>query len=250
MGRLDNRVAVITGGAKGLGRAAALRLASEGAQIGIVDMSDAGETVAEVKKAGGVAEAWKADTTDEDQVNETFQKIGRRFGGRIDILVNNAGILAPRKAWNEWTKKDLAHYAEVNYLGYFNCTKAAYPFMKGGEHGRVINVASRTFFMGNPGQLPYVASKGAVTGLTWNLAKELGEDGITVNAVMPGMVPTEGSKEINPGDEIFERLVQGQAIKKQVMPEDLAGLIAFLASDDAALITGQSIIMDGGGYLH
>ena len=248
MARLDERVAVITGGAKGLGKAAALRLASEGAQIGIVDLADASETKAEIKKQGGAAQAWKADVTQEDQVNKAFEAIGERFG-RIDILVNNAGILAPRKPWNEWKTEELERYIQINYLGYFRCAKAAYPFLKKSQHGRVINIASRTFYMGNPGQLPYVASKGAVQGLTWNLARELGEDGITVNAVMPGMVPTEGSLELN-SSEVYERLVQNQAIKRQVMPEHLAGLIAFLASDDAELLTGQSIICDGGGYLH
>lgn len=248
MGRLDNRIAIITGGAKGLGRAAAIRLASEGAQIGTIDFADASETVNEINKTGGTAEAFKADVTSEEQVTQAFEAIGRRFG-HIDILVNNAGILSPRKAWNEWTKQELERYIQINYLGYFNCAKAAYSLLKQSRHGRLINVASRTFFMGNPGQLPYVASKGAVQGLTWNLARELGPDNITVNAVMPGMVPTEGTLQYNQQDA-YDRVMGNQAIKKQVMPEHLAGLIAFIASDDAEMITGQTIICDGGGYLH
>ena len=248
MGRLDNRVAVVTGGAKGLGRAAAIRLASEGAQIAIIDFADASGTRDEIRSAGGTAEVWQADVTSEDQVNKAFEGIGARFG-HVDILVNNAGILSPRKAWNQWTAEELQRYIDINYLGYFRVAKAAYPLLKQSQHGRVINIASRTFFMGNPGQLPYVASKGAVQGLTWNLARELGEDGITVNAVMPGMVPTEGTLQYNQPDA-YQRVMGNQAIKKQVMPEHLAGLIAFVASDDAEMITGQTIICDGGGYLH
>ncbi len=248
MGRLDGRIAIVTGGAKGLGRAAALRLASEGAQIGIIDLVDASRTRDEITKAGGAAECWQCDVTLEDRVIQTFQAVGQRFG-HIDILVNNAGILSPRKPWNQWASEELQRYIDINYLGYFKVAKAAYPLLKQSQHGRVINVASRTFFMGNPGQLPYVASKGAVQGLTWNLARELGEDGITVNAVMPGMVPTEGTLQYNQ-PEAYERVMANQAIKKQVMPEHLAGLIAFIASDDAEMITGQTIICDGGGYLH
>jgi NAD(P)-dependent dehydrogenase (short-subunit alcohol dehydrogenase family) len=248
MGKLDNRIAVATGAAKGLGRAAAIRLAADGAQIAIIDLGDASDTCKEIKTAGGTAEAWRADVTQEDQVKQAFEGIGARFG-HIDILVNNAGILSPRKAWNEWTAEELQRYIDINYLGYFRVAKAAYPLLKQSQHGRLINIASRTFFMGNPGQLPYVASKGAVQGLTWNLARELGEDGITVNAVMPGMVPTEGTLQYNQ-PEAYQRVMANQAIKKQVMPEHLAGLIAFVASDDAEMITGQTIICDGGGYLH
>jgi NAD(P)-dependent dehydrogenase (short-subunit alcohol dehydrogenase family) len=170
------------------------------------------------------------------------------YGG-LDILINNAGIIAPRKDWQEWQKADLERFAEVNYIGYFLAIKAAYPMLKASEHGRVINIASRTFFMGNPGQTPYVSAKGAVIGLTWNMCKELGADGITVNAVMPGQVATEGTRAYNP-EEMFERTMQNQAIKKRVEPHHLAGLLAFLASDDAALISGQSIVCDGGGLLH
>ena len=248
MSRFEGRIAVITGAARGLGRAAALRLSSEGAHIGIVDVADASQACEEIRSNGGVAEAWRCDVTDEEQVEHAFKGVDERFG-RIDVLVNNAGILAPRKPWHTWAKEEIERYIDINYIGYFLCARAAYPLLKRSAHGRIINVASRTFYMGNPGQLPYVASKGAVQGLTWNLARELGDEGITVNAVMPGMVPTEGTLEYN-GPEAYERVMQNQALKKQVLPEHLAALIAFLASDDAEMITGQSIICDGGGLLH
>ncbi|PZC45426.1 MAG: 3-oxoacyl-[acyl-carrier protein] reductase [Chloroflexi bacterium] len=245
---LDGRIAVITGGAGGLGRAASIRLAAEKCEVAVLDIKDPAAVCAEIREAGGIAESWVCDTTNEAQLAEVFGAIEQRFG-RVDILVNNAGILSPRKPWNEWKKEELERYAEVNYVGYFLTTKAAYPLLKKSATPRVINIASRTFFMGNPGQLPYVASKGAVQGLTWNLARELGEEGINVNAVMPGMVATPGTTE-HSGEEAFNRVMGNQAIKKRVEPEHLAGAIAFMASDDAAMITGQSLIVDGGGYLH
>jgi len=242
---LDGRVAVVTGGARGLGNAAARRLAAEGVKVAILDLrEDEASVVAD--EIGGTA--FHVDTTDEATLATAFKGVYDTYGG-MDILVNNAGIIAPRRDWQDWTKADLERFAEVNYIGYFLAIKAAYPMLKASEHARVINVASRTFFMGNIGQTPYVSAKGAVIGLSWNMCKELGDDGITVNAVMPGQVATEGTRAYNP-EEMFERTMQNQAIKKRVEPHHLAGLLAFLASDDAALISGQSIVCDGGGLLH
>ncbi|MCY4581544.1 MAG: SDR family NAD(P)-dependent oxidoreductase, partial [Chloroflexi bacterium] len=177
-----------------------------------------------------------------------MEGVNAQLGG-VDILVNNAGLIAPRKEWATWTKEEVERFAEVNYIGYFLTIKAAYPYLKASGRGRIINVASRTFFMGNPGQTPYVSAKGAVIGLSWNMAKELGGDNITVNAVMPGQVATPGTLEYN-DEEMFNRTMLNQAIKARVYPEHLAALIAFLASDDAAMISGQSIVVDGGGLLH
>ena len=245
---LKGQVAIITGGAAGLGRAAAKRLGAEGCQVGILDIADGAPAREEVRAAGGVAESWVCDTTSEERLAEVFGAIDSRFG-RVDVLVNCAGILAPRIPWHEWEPKEVERFIRVNYMGYYLTTRAAYPLLKKSRAARIINIGSRTFFMGNPGQFPYVASKGAVQGLTWTLARELGEEGITVNAVMPGMVATEGTRA-NSDEAGFDRVMQNQAIKKRVTPEHLAGLIAFMASDDAAMITGQTIICDGGGYLH
>ncbi len=242
MGRLDGRIAIVTGGARGLGAAAAVRLAAEGAQVGILDIRDAATTRAQIEAAGGVCESWLCDVTDEAQVAAAFQAIEQRFGG-VDILVNNAGILQPPSPSLEMSKAEVERFVQVNYIGYFLVTKAAYPLLKRSAHARIINVASRTYFLGNPRQMAYVASKGAV------LARELGPDNICVNAVMPGQVATEGTRAYT-DEETFNRTMQNQAIKKRVQPEHLAGVIAFLASDDAELITGQTIICDGGGYLH
>ncbi len=242
---LQGRIAVVTGGARGLGRAAVDRLAQEGVKVAILDIQE-DEARAAAEAVGGVA--FNCDTTDEAQLAAAIKGVEERFGG-LDILVNNAGLIAPRKEWTTWTKQELARFAEVNYIGYVLTIKAAYPLLRKSAHGRIINIASRTFFMGNPGQTPYVASKGAVVALTWNMTRELGDDGITVNSVMPGQVETPGTAAFNP-PEAFERTMQNQAIKKRVYPSHLAGLIAFLASDDAEMISGQSIVVDGGGLLH
>ncbi len=248
MGQLDGRIAIVSGAAGGLGQAAARRLATAGAQAGIIDIADAAETLDGIRAAGGTAEAWRCDVTDEDQVTRTFQAIGERFG-HVDILVNNAGLISPRIPWYEHTKQQVERFVDVNYIGYFLVTKAAYPLLKQSQAGRVINVASRTFFLAGPGQLGYVASKGAVVGMTRVLAREMGEDNITVNAVMPGQVATPGTRQYN-DEDAFNRTMQNQAIKKRGTPEHLAALIAFLASDDAEMITGQTIICDGGGFMH
>ena len=242
---LDGRVAVVTGGARGSGNAAARRLATEGVKVAILDLRQ-DEALVVADEIGGTA--FHADTTDEAALATAFKSVYDTYGG-MDILVNNAGIIAPRKEWQDWTKADLERFAEINYIGYFLAIKAAYPMLKASDHARVINVASRTFFMGNVGQTPYVSAKGAVIGLSWNMCKELGNDSITVNAVMPGQVATEGTLEYN-AQEMFDRTMQNQAIKQRVEPHHLAALIAFLASDDAAMISGQSIVCDVGGLLH
>jgi 3-oxoacyl-[acyl-carrier protein] reductase len=248
MSRLRDRVAIVTGAATGIGRAAALRLASEGAAIEILDIKDASEVVAEIRASGGQANAQICDVTNERQIAEAVAAIEARHG-RVDILVNNAGILSGRKPWHQLTYEEMNRFVQINYLGYFNISKAVYPLLKKSSHGRVINVASRTYFLANPGQMAYVASKGAVMGMTRVLAKELGEEGITVNAVAPGMVATPGT-QAHSDEQAFNRVMMNQAIKKRVTPEHFAGLIAFIASDDAEMITGQMILCDGGGYLH
>jgi len=215
-GRLAGRVALVTGGAAGLGKAAAIRLAAEGAIIEILDLNDGAAAVAEIRALGGAAESIVCDCADEGQIAAAVAEIEGRHG-RVDILVNNAGILSGRKPWHTLSKEEVERYVQVNYLGYFLMTKACYPLILKSATPRVIMVASRTYFLANPGQMAYVASKGAVMGMMRVMAKEMGEQNIPV---------------------------------KRVQPEHLAGLIAFLASDDAEMITGQMILCDGGGYLH
>ncbi len=248
MSRLKDRVAVVSGAATGIGKAAALRLAAEGAKVEILDIKDAAETVAEIRAAGGEANSSVCDVTNEAQIAEAVKGIEARHG-RVDILVNNAGILSGRTPWHELSYEEVNRFVQINYIGYFLVSKAVYPLLKKSQYGRVINVASRTFFLANPGQMAYVAAKGAVMGMTRVMAKEMGDDNITVNAVAPGMIATEGTMA-HSNEEAFNRVMNNQAIKKRGRPEHLAALIAFLASDDAEMITGQMILCDGGGYLH
>ncbi|HEY7926642.1 MAG: SDR family NAD(P)-dependent oxidoreductase [Candidatus Dormibacteria bacterium] len=247
MGRLSDRTAVVTGAARGLGAAIAVRLAADGAGVVILDTAPAHAVVDEITGAGGRAAAVVCDVTDETRVTDALAAAAP--AGVIDILVNNAGLLPGSTPLAEQERADFERYLTVNAVGYFIVTKAACQYLRRSDQPRVINVASRTFFMGNPGSGAYVASKGAVYGLTRVFARELGADGITVNAVMPGMVPTDGTRAHHE-DADFERVMMNQAIKRQVMPADLANLVAFLAGDEAAMITGQSIICDGGGFLH
>lgn len=248
MTRLANRVAVVSGAAAGIGKAAAVRLAAEGAIVEILDIKDATEAVNEIRAAGGQANSEICDVTSEEQIGKAVAAIASRHD-RVDILVNNAGILSGKTPWHELSYDEVNRFVQVNYLGYFLVSKAIYPLLKKSEHGRLINVASRTYFLANPGQMAYVAAKGAVMGMTRVMAKEMGDDNICVNAVAPGMIATEGTMA-HSDEAAFNRVMNNQAIKKRGKPEHLAGLIAFLASDDAELITGQMILCDGGGYLH
>ena len=247
MGRLDGRIAVVTGAASGMGQGAALKLAQEGAIVEILDRQDATETIARIRDAGGEAASSICDVTDEDQIRAAAQAVEARRG-RIDILVNNAGILSGRKPWHELTRAEVDRFLQVNFMGYFLVSQAFYPLLRKSSAGRIINVASRTYYLANPGQMAYVASKGAVMGFTRVLAKELGPENITVNAVAPGMIATDGTRE-HSAEDAFDRVMQNQAIRKRGEPRHLAGLIAFLASDEAELITGQFMLCDGGGYL-
>jgi len=246
--RLKDRIAVVTGGASGMGRGAALKLAAEGAAVEILDRQDASAVCEEIRKAGRSARSMLCDTTDEAQIERCAGAIDERHG-RLDILVNNAGILSGRQPWHTLSRDELNRFVQINFMGYFLVAKAMYPLLKKSKAGRIINVASRTFFLANPGQMAYVAAKGAVWGMTRVLARECGDDAITVNAVAPGMIATAGTMA-HSKEEAFERVMMNQAIKKRGKPEHLANLIAFLASDEAEMITGQFMLADGGGYLH
>ena len=247
MTRLSGRIALVTGAAVGMGAAAARRLAADGARVWLLDRQPCELTLADIRRLGGSAEVLQADITDEAALARAAQAI-EADTGRLDILVNNAGILSGRKPWHEHTLAEVKRFLEVNAVGPFGVTQAMHALLLKSSAGRVINVASRTYFLANPGQIGYVMSKGAVMGFTRVLAKELGVHGITVNAVAPGMISTPGTSEHSP-EEAFDRVAQNQAIRRRGQPEDLAGLIAFLASDDAAMITGQFMLADGGGYL-
>jgi NAD(P)-dependent dehydrogenase (short-subunit alcohol dehydrogenase family) len=232
-----------------MGRGIADRLAGEGAHVAVLDLSEFDETAAAITANGGSAKGWHCDVTERAQVDAAVAAVVEAFGG-IDILVNNAGLLSGRRSFLEVDKDEMVRYFTTNVVGYLQMVQSAFPHLRDSAHrGRIINVASRTFFTGSPGQIAYVASKGGVFGITRVLARELGEHKITVNAVMPSQVATPGT-EAHSGEDAFAATMSQQAIREFVRPDDFAGIVAFLASDDGQLMTGQSICLDGGGLLY
>jgi len=235
------RVAVVTGAAGGIGAAIAARLAADGFAV-------AGLDVAAPADLDGVA-WWTCDVSDPDAVTRTVAEVVQRFG-RVDVLVNDAGLLSGRASFLEATPADMHRFFGVNAVGVLLMTQACFPHLRAApDRGRVVNLGSRTFFTGAPGQLAYVASKGAVLGMTRVLARELGEHRITVNAVVPAQVETPGTRA-HSGPEVFVRTRAQQAIPEPVTGVEVAGLVAYLAGPDGRLTTGQTLVVDGGGLLH
>jgi len=250
--RLKDRVAIVTGGAQGIGRAYSLRLAEEGAKVVIADILDAGPVQQEIKEKGGEALALRVDVSDEESTADMVRKTIEKFG-RIDILVNNAAIFATieTKPFYEIFVREWDDVIRVNVKGIFLCCKAVYPQMKKQGKGKIINVASGVFFKGLPLFLHYVTSKGGVIGMTRAMAREVGDDGICVNAIAPGYTVTEVMADESIHDEAFVNAVVGsRCFKRHERPEDLTGAVIFLASDDSDFITGQTIVVDGGATMH
>jgi NAD(P)-dependent dehydrogenase (short-subunit alcohol dehydrogenase family) len=244
------KVAVITGAAAGIGQAYATRLAADGAMIVAADRQAADETISLVKAAGGSAVAISCDVGKPAEVAALAQAVDAQFG-RCDILVNNAGIY-PIQTFDEMTFEDWRRIMSVNLDGQFLTIKAFAPGMRQRRWGRIVNQASDTFALNLVGFAHYIASKGGVIGLTRALASEFGEDGVTVNAIAPGLVRTPGTagrKErlagLEGADE-FALAASHQSIKRGLVPSDLVGTLSFLTSDDAAFITGQTLYVNGG----
>lgn len=228
---LDGHVAIVTGGARGIGRAAAERLERDGARVVVFDL----------------ASPSPVDVTDEVAVREAVSRVVAEHG-RIDLLVNNVGVY-PHHPFEELTYAEWSRVLTVNLHSVFLCTHAVYPTMRERRYGRIVNVSSSTFFIGYPGLAAYIASKGGIIGFTRALASEAGPHGITVNAVAPGLVATEG---VLGGEEagLFDEIVPQQALPRRGEPEDIAECIAYLASPAAGFITGQTINVDGGHRFH
>ncbi|MBI4672307.1 MAG: glucose 1-dehydrogenase [Chloroflexi bacterium] len=246
-GSLGGRVAIVTGGARGLGRAFCLAFAQAGAAVAVADLNfeQAQNTTAQILAKGGDALALPVDVSDETSAQRMAAQTAERWG-RIDILVNNAAIYGglARKPFDAITPEEWDRVMAVNVKGPWLCAKAVSPWMKAQKAGKIINISSATFYSGSANWAHYVTSKGGVIGLTRALAKELGDYGIHVNAIAPGFTLTEASQQLIPNAERYG--VERGALKRAEQPEDLVGAALFLASSASDFMTGQTMIVDGG----
>jgi NAD(P)-dependent dehydrogenase (short-subunit alcohol dehydrogenase family) len=250
MDRVKNKVAIVTGGASGIGEATAKLLAKEGAKVAIADIDDEnGKRVeAEVKEANGEAHFWHLDISQEKEVDRVFTEIYRRYS-RLNILVNNAGITGVRKPTHEITSEEWDSVMNVNLKGTFFCTKYAVPYMISAGSGSVINVSSIMGILGGPGQV-YNTSKAAIRHQTKSDAVIYAKDHIRFNSVHPGYIITPLFKKLAAKTQGVEKAIQEESYRiplgRMGMPEDIANGILFLASDEASYVTGLELIIDGG----
>lgn len=250
--RLQDRVIIITGAGQGIGRTFASGMAAEGARVLIAEINPekAATVAAEVRTAGGEAEALQVNVSSEESTRAMAAEAVQRFG-RIDVLVNNAAVFSTIKMgpFDQISVADWDHVMAVNVRGVFLCATAVAPVMRRQRRGKIINMASVVFDLGRANYMHYVASKGAVIAITRALATELGDDGITANAISPSATQTEIPREsVRPEDA--QRFAQDQAIKRPQVPADLVGAAIFLASSESDFITGQTINVDGGLRYH
>lgn len=241
---LENKIAVVTGGADGIGKATSVRFANEGATVVVWDMNveKGDETVEQINASGGIAIFMQVNTAKYDEVDKATQLTVKNFG-RIDILINNAGITRDSSI-KKMTPDIWQQVIDVNLTGVFNCCKCVSDVMVENGCGRIVNASSVVALYGNFGQTNYVATKAGLIGMTKTLARELGRKGITVNAVAPGFIATEMVKKM-PAD-VLKSMEEKVPLKRLGMPEEIAATYAFLASDDAAYINGTVISVDGG----
>ncbi len=253
MARLDGRVAIVTGGANGIGAAYSKALAAEGAKVVIADLSDGSGIVKIIEQAGGEAMSVIADVTDEAACDQMVAAAVETYG-KLDIMVSNAGLYVDleRMDFTEIDAKVWAQVMAVNITGVWHCAKSAAAEMRKNGYGKIINISSGRAFKGGPGMLHYDTSKGAVISMTRSLARELGDDGIRVNCIAPGATETE-SQAASAGAADFAKrkaaTVASRALKRAEEPDDLVGICVYLSSSDSDFMTGQTIVVDGGSVM-
>jgi len=255
MGRLDDKVAIITGAARGNGEGAARVMTREGATVVLTDVLDeVHETAKDISEQGYKAVSFKMDVTKPAEVNAVVQEVLEQFG-KVDILVNNAGVCWP-VPFIDMTDEVRDKTFDINIKGPFICTKAVLPSMLKRKYGRIINISSVSGpLVADVGECAYGASKGALWGFTRTLALEVAKEGITVNAICPGMIETEMVKQMavrtnpkNPED-VLKDLARGIPMGRLGTVEEVGELVAFLASDESKYITGTPVIIDGGSTI-
>lgn len=241
---LQGQIAIVTGASQGLGRAVAVALGQNGAHVVCVarNAEKLAATVAEIEAAGGTGEALACDVTDRKAAAAAIEATNEKHG-RLDILVNNAGITRD-KLMRGMSDEEWDDVIATNLTSCFVCCRAAAGIMRRKKHGRIINMASISGLIGNPGQANYSASKAGMIGMTRTMSKELVSRGVTVNAVAPGFIASEMTAEL--GDVVMEEVKKRIPAKRVGQPEDVAAAVLFLASGDASYISGQTIVVDGG----
>jgi 3-oxoacyl-[acyl-carrier protein] reductase len=250
---LQDKVAVITGAGRGLGKAFALRFAEEGAKLLLPDISleRAQGTVKEIKAKGGEAAAMLTDISSEKDTQKMAAEVMRLYG-KVDILLNNAALYygVRNRPWDAWSVADWDRLFEVNVRGTYLCCKAIAPLMVQAGRGKIINIASDVFKVpGASSLMAYACSKAAVYSLTQCLARALGPAGINVNSIGPGFTATEASLGRDGSAETFQATLEAQCLKRREEPDDLVGAAVFLASADSDFVTGQYLVVDGGSVM-
>ena len=251
MGRLDGRVAIVTGAGRGIGVHYAKALAEQGAKVCCSDILDTENTVNIIKQAGGEAIGNRCDVTNPDQVRAMVAETVEAFG-KVDIMVTNAAIFADlqQRSFLEIPEEEWDRVMAVNTRGVFSCVKAVVPEMIKNGYGKIVNIASGTVFKGTPMMLHYVSSKGAMVAFTRSLSRELGEHNISVNAIAPGLTMSEKLVGDKQWLDMKDANAQTRALKRDEVPEDLIGTLVYLSSPDSDFVTGQTIVVDGGSAMH
>jgi NAD(P)-dependent dehydrogenase (short-subunit alcohol dehydrogenase family) len=245
-GRLKDRVAIITGGARGIGRAIAFKMVKEGASVMLLDLlaDELAQVIDELKALGGNAYSIPSDVSDRSAVDDVVSRTLKKLG-TVDILVNNAGI-SLADSLEEIKEEDWDTLVKINLKGSFFCVQSVTPIMKDNGYGKIVNISSRAS-LGKLGRTVYGATKAGLIGMTRSMALELAKYGVNVNCVAPGPIATELFNSVNPeGSEKTKAIIDAIPLKRIGRPEDVANLVAFLASDEASFITGQTLFICGG----